>query len=116
MPDVILPVPPQVARRILSGEQHAIVRRSLPAKLHSGNRITLYSNNKLLGSCVVRGVMGPENCNLWAVATAACITPNDMLGYWHGGKKPGYITVGNVCQYDPPRLWLGQPLQNFLYL
>lgn len=115
MANIILPVPPSVARRVLSGEQHAIVRRVLPAKLDSGDRITLYCDKQLLGSCLVRGVMSLEGCNLWAVSIAACMPPNDLLGYWHGGRRPGYITIGDVFRYDPPRPWLGQPLQNFIY-
>ena len=115
MANVILPVPPSVARRILCGEQHALVRRFMPARLDSGDRIKLYSDKKLLGSCLVRGVGSPEGCNLWAISTAACMNANDLLGYWHGGKRPGYIVIGDVFQYDPPRRWMGQPLQNFIY-
>lgn len=115
MANIILPVAPPVARRILAGEQHAILRRVLPARLSSGDRIKLYCDGKLVGSCIARGVMSPEGCNVWAVATAACLTASDLLEYWYGGKRPGYITIGSVQRFEPPRLWLGQPLQNFIY-
>lgn len=115
MANIILPVSPEVARRVLSGEQHAIVRRVLPTKLQEGSRITLYSDKKLLGKCTVMAVASPEDCNLWAVAAAACMELNDLLGYWYGARRPGYITIGSAYAFLKPRPWAGAPLQNFIY-
>ena len=115
MANVILPVSPQVLKRVLAGEQLVLPRRVMPSKVQEGDRITFYCDNAIHGTATALAVHITTECNIWAVAAGARMDPNDLLGFWFGARKPGFFTLGNIRAFEKPKPWLWQPLQNFMY-
>lgn len=123
MSDVILAVKAVWCEKILTGEKTVEVRRVLPAKLRSGDKVYLYCGGAIWGyaECLwVEMVDEADEYELWPLAEVyadrACLEEEVMVEYMLGGKRAGVILLGRVERYAKPEVYKGAAPQNFVYI
>ena len=125
---LFLPVRPQYAAKILSGEKTIELRRRCPLRCVKGSRVLFYATSpkcELVVVARVQKVLHGAKTALWdQVEKQACVDKSTFMDYFEGRADGFGIAIENARQFSTSidldmlrREWPGfRPPQGFCYL
>lgn len=119
--DIVLALKKKWLDLILSGEKIVEVRRVMPAYIETGDYAYLYHKGQLHGRAKVNvavWLIDKENIRrreAERIAKHACLSADEIMDYWKGSKRAGWIAFDSVHQFDDPIKWQYAAPQNFVY-